>query len=628
MSEVKKIALVTSASNFERHKHIVKSVHEKLKKLGNYALYVITSYGLYVDKDDIYEKGEASIYTLLREGDFDGCILEGNIANQVMLYQFAEILQIRKIPFVTLSFGMEEHPFFIIDGYKACCNLMDHLIKEHHCTRINMAQIIYEDIYCMQAIQAYKDSLEKYGIPVEEDRIVKMPVSIKNGRSLYQIFKERNIDDAEAVLCMHDVFAIGLCLEMQERGVRVPEDLKVCSMARSTNSIIFKPDITGAGTAEKEMSEKACECLVRLMEGEEVPIENYISGEIEYGESCGCLHKQENPEYERFQELILNKIETGNQVSRMMQFNDSLEEVDSIDKLGKIVKKMLKGIDCDEFILCLNQQTMKYIADEETTITFENSSFFDNIMIAVTGSSNRTGEIIDRPFSVKNLLPIAVQAGDILIFLPVHHKEQVYGYIVFVNEYMPIDTYNYRICHESLGSSMENLHRQMILRKSIKELDELHMRDALTGLHNRFAWNRFSGKYVERGEYCVVMLDMDYLKVINDTFGHLAGNNAINITANAIASSVQKNDLVIRCGGDEFMILSHTVDEMYWKNLSEQINQKMAEQVKRQKLPYELGISVGFCICDGTHPITFETCCEKADKAMYENKSQRHALRN
>ena len=121
------------------------------------------------------------------------------------------------------------------------------------------------------------------------------------------------------------------------------------------------------------------------------------------------------------------------------------------------------------------------------------------------------------------------------------------------------------------------------------------------------------------------MMDMDGLKKINDGYGHLAGNHAINIAANVIMTSVEKDDLLIRYGGDEFQILSHNVDAAYWENMSIILNDKLNACVEQQKLPYKLGISVGYCICDEEHPYSFEACCEQADVLMYENKKQRHA---
>ncbi|MCR5235050.1 MAG: diguanylate cyclase [Lachnospiraceae bacterium] len=74
----------------------------------------------------------------------------------------------------------------------------------------------------------------------------------------------------------------------------------------------------------------------------------------------------------------------------------------------------------------------------------------------------------------------------------------------------------------------------MILRSNIEALDRLHMTDQLTGMYNRYALMRFSEKYTAGKVYSIAMLDMDWLKSINDQYGHLAGNNAICILADAI----------------------------------------------------------------------------------------------
>ena len=621
MSKVKKIALVTSASNFERHKNVIKAVHNKLKQLGDYALYVITSFGLYV-KDGPYDFGEASIYSLLREGDFDACILEGNIGRESMLQKLAEVVKEKEIPLITLSFGMKGIPFCLIDSYESCCQIMKHLIEDHQCKKINMVAGTYQDVFGVQALKAYYDMLAQYDIPMEDERVVFRPVSIKNGRDLYHYFKENGIADADATLCEHDVFAIGLCLEMQKQGHRVPDDMKICSLNRSTNSIVFRPDIAGADRADITLAELACEKLDALIHGEEIPLENYIGGTVYYGESCGCERQKSNLQYEKYQELILGKIEAGNQISQMMRYNESLEEMESVAQLGDSVKDMITGINCKEFVFCLNPQTLKYITDEIEYIPKKKDKFFEDTMQAIVGVTERTGEIREQEFSLKKLLPLEAEAGDLLFFLPVHYRAQVYGYMAFVNEMLPIELYNYRICHESLGAGIENLHRQLILKKSIRELDELHMRDAMTGVYNQFAIERYVHTYTKEGNYCVVMLDMDGLKTINDSYGHLAGNNAILITVEAMKRAISDSDLLIRYGGDEFQILSHETDEEYWNQKRIEINEMISEEVKHQLVPYELGISMGYCICrEGK--ISLEECVAQADAQMYENKRWR-----
>lgn len=627
MGSVRKIALVICASNFERQKNVIKFVHKRLKELGDYALYVFTCYGLFRE-DNEYERGEASIYQLLQESDFDGCIIVGdNIGNTEMITEFCNDMKARNIPLVILNYGEKGFPFVMSDAYDSGCQLMEHLAGEHHCTKINIVITPGEDIFSTQVLRAYKDILEKYNIPFEEERVISKTVSIQHGRDMYHIFRERGIEDAEAFLCVHDVYAIGMCMEMEDQGYKIPEDLLICSMNRSINSMVFEPDITGADRMDDKLSEKACDLLVQMIEGKEVPLENYVKGKIYYGESCGCTRTPDEHSGKHKQQLVIGKIEAGNQISRMMNYNDSLERITSVDELGENVKKMLQGINCKEYVFSLNKQSIKYILSEEEFAVAENGKAFDETMVVVAGVTEKLGKLKDYDYPLDELIPLEEEAGDIYIFLPIHHNEQVYGYIAFINEYLPIELYNYRICHESIGSGMENLHHQMVLKKTIKELDELHMHDALTGLYNRFAWNRFCQKYFSEKRYTVVMIDMDGLKTINDNFGHLAGNNAICITADVIKNSIEKDDLVIRYGGDEFQILSLNVDSQHWERMRDIINEKMENYATQQKLPYKLGASLGYAICSEEHTMTFEECCEQADQAMYENKKKRKSGR-
>lgn len=622
MACVKKIALIINASNFERQKNIIKSIHRTFQELGGYALYVFTSYGIYT-KMAPYDYGEAAIYSLLDETDFDGCILEGNLfGNRQMLCHFAESLKRRGIPFVTLNFKMEGIPSLSMDCYEAGCQLMEHLIQVHYCSKINLVVDHEDDVISIQTMKAYKDTLAAHGILYEDKRRVNQPVSIQEGRNLYQVFKEKGILDADAVICVHDICALGLCMELEAHGYRVPGDMLLCSLNRSTNSMVFRPDITGADRRDVQMSKTACLLLHDMLCGREVPLENYISGSIHLGQSCGCENVQVHEGVESYREVILAKVEAGNQIRQMMNYNDALEEVVSIDELGENIKSLLCGINCAEFVCCLNQRDLEYIVNEAENAG-EDEKAFDRTMVALTGMTERTGELHDYVFPIQKLIPLEEKEGDIFLFYPIHHRERVYGYTVFVNEYLPIELYNYRICHESIGSSIENLHRQMILKSTITQLDELHMRDALTGLYNRFAIDRFGKEFVSRGAYSVAMIDMDSLKMVNDRFGHLAGNHAICIIANVIRDTVEENDIAVRYGGDEFLIMSRITEPQYWEVQKEQMNQKLAAYVEQETLPYELGVSLGYAVCGEDSKMTLEECCALADEAMYETKKKR-----
>ena len=626
MGSVKKIALITSTSNFERHKNTIRAVHRRLQELGGYALYVLTSYGLFVE-ETAYDKGESSIYSLLDEAEFDGCIIEGNFGVKEMMDGFVTKLKERGIPFVAANFGTEEAPHVLIDGYYSACQMLTHLIEHHHCTKINFVSTTKNDKIVADSVRGYRDTLEQHGIEVEENRILYRPVSINGGRKLADEFKKANVNDAEAVVTVHDVHSIGLCLELQDRGIRVPEDILVCSLNRSANSMAFRPSISGVDRMDGKIVEKACDLLIDLMNGKEVPLENYTRGEAEYTHSCGCEGRRAAKSDREHQQLVLAKIEMGTQIRQMTQYNDSLDEVESLEGLMTNLQNMYNGLDCGQFVMCLNQGAIDYISSEKDFSGPENGKFFDSTMEVVRGYTERTGQLEHVKFPIGKLLPMEVAEGDLLLFYPVHHIEKVYGYIVFINEYLPVDLYNYRICHESIASSMDNLHRQMNLRRSIDMLDQLHMHDALTGLHNRYAWVRFSSDYTGKDAYCIAYMDMDGLKNINDTHGHEAGNVAIKTSAEAIKKAMRENDLVARLGGDEFLVLSSNVDVEFWENVQKVINDEIDRQIAEKKIPYHFGMSFGYCISNRENRISYEECRKTADSLMYADKKRRKAER-
>ena len=620
MGKLRKIALIICASNFERQRRIIHEVHEALKEMGDYALYVFSNYGIFYG-DSPYIRGAKSIYQLIKQHDFDGCIIDSNLGERAMLQEIADEVRKCNIPIVGLNIILEDIPFIIVDAYSTQSRIMKHLMYQHQCRKINFVCFDGSDIFTDQALQAYKDVLEEEGIPLDEKRIIRKTVSIENGRHLYHLFKERGIADAQATIFLHDVLAIGYCLELEENGQRIPEDMRICSLNYSSNSVAFRPRISGADRQDVGISRKACELLIDMMDGREIQTENYFEGKIYYGQSCGCNSENEEQEKGIYQDIILNKIEVGSQISRMMNYNDALERAESLQELGNSIFDMIEGSKNNEFLFCLNKCDIGYILNTSTHSEECGKKLYDDTMVAITGNLQDKGRISDVEFPVTMLLPLPEKTGDIFILLPVHHNERVFGYLVHINNYAPIDVYNHRILHESIGSSIENLRKQMILQNSIKELDELHMRDALTGLFNRYAQERYEQHYI--GSYTVVMIDMDGLKNINDIYGHLAGNNALCTMADALKACVDVTDLLVRYGGDEFLIISSITNRGHWEYFGERLNQNLKQRRELQKLPYELEASVGYSICEKKELREFVECYEEADYNMYMNKRER-----
>src|SRR6185503_4534078 len=104
------------------------------------------------------------------------------------------------------------------------------------------------------------------------------------------------------------------------------------------------------------------------------------------------------------------------------------------------------------------------------------------------------------------------------------------------------------------------------LQETVEQLDQLAHRDSLIDLPNRRGFMRELERLIARVDRygvngAMLFVDLDGLKMINDTFGHRAGDEALIQVANLLASGVRHSDVVARIGGDEFGILLESSDE-------------------------------------------------------------------
>jgi diguanylate cyclase (GGDEF)-like protein len=147
--------------------------------------------------------------------------------------------------------------------------------------------------------------------------------------------------------------------------------------------------------------------------------------------------------------------------------------------------------------------------------------------------------------------------------------------------------------------------------------------DALTGLYNRSFFFSALEREIARGDrsgraFCLVMLDLDDLKSVNDRYGHIAGDSVLRNVADVVRGGVRKIDVAARYGGDEFVALLPETDPTGGWVLAEKIRLTVAEQGFASVEPQPT-ISVGVVSypADGR---SADALLVSADRAMYASK--------
>ena len=163
------------------------------------------------------------------------------------------------------------------------------------------------------------------------------------------------------------------------------------------------------------------------------------------------------------------------------------------------------------------------------------------------------------------------------------------------------------------------------LQERVEQLDQLAHRDSLIDLPNRRGFMRELERLIARVDRygvngAMLFVDLDGLKMINDTFGHRAGDEALIQVANLLASGVRHSDVVARIGGDEFGILLENSDEdAAHETASRLVNQISDCDFMHDGEPLPLSVAIGVGMIDSLD--TPDAIMERADEAMYRRKA-------
>jgi len=168
------------------------------------------------------------------------------------------------------------------------------------------------------------------------------------------------------------------------------------------------------------------------------------------------------------------------------------------------------------------------------------------------------------------------------------------------------------------------------LTRTQEELFNLARIDELTGLHNRRAFfeqgNRLIAEASANGVAVgLLLIDADNFKQVNDSLGHIAGDDALRNLAQTITACAAPDDLVVRFGGDEFALLRLNATGAEMAALVDVIRRALAEApFVYRSTTVTLAISAG--VADSMTYQSFDSLLLAADIALYDDKAARHAV--
>lgn len=581
-----------------------------------------------------YRIGEANIFNLLNPDKFDGVIL---VPDSIKFPGVTEklVADCRKVnlPIVTIDYQVEDLPCIWGSDSDDIEKLVDHLIDVHGCSVVDFISGKKDHPHSLKREAGYIRSLEKHGIPVDPERIHYGDFGREKSAEIADniLGSGRPLPQGIAGAC--DSSPEALAAELIARGYSVPEDFKIVGY----DTTVPTPDAIGNVTTMYRNSGHtgmmAVKHMYKLLYGKE-PEDSVVSehNNIITSESCGCGIANKKPNYS-----CNNNI--GNAYADTNEFysiyNFMVEDLIAIESYEEFFWNL------DWYVCFLNDPDGVYICTCDEWMTegendekgYRTVGYPDKMTQVYTLENGEHFVDPKKTFESKLMLPRLYEESDkpsVYYFTPLHFNDRCFGYTVLHYIDRPI-VFNDEFAGwmRNTDNAFESMRRRLKMKylyESREQLRAFSVTDSLTGIYNRNGFNKIAVEMYENAKnenkgLFMLMGDMNNLKTINDTYGHIEGDESIKIAADAMNSVCEGSEKCFRIGGDEFVVIGSGdyTEEVIGSKLR-MVEKYIEDYDLSSEKPYEISISLGYVYAAASGFDRIEDALSVADERMFANK--------
>lgn len=601
---------------------IMRVITEKANALG-YDVVAICSYGSYND-DILFAEGEKASVYLPDHSQFAGVIVTEDLFDVPGMGDelYAKLKRDARCPVVYLRHHRDGFYNILVENTVSMEQMVRHFLDDHGFTDVCYMSGKPESFDSQERLRGFRNVMEEKGIPITEHMIFHGDFWREKGREAMEWFMEGRETYPQAIICANDYMAISICDELRARGVRVPEDVCVSGFDFALEAKAYEPTLTSLEVDFESMSARAVDIIDNVNHGiKEEPVQR-MPAKVMLNKSCGCGDQYNLGNAAAF---IKENYRSTAYMKDIMLLNMEYQDSVELDEFMDSAEKYKYMVQAERTFFCFLDHT------EEGVTDVENISSFTEQMILYRIFEHYKKPIACRTkFPRSKILPDEYWEDDAspknYYVFTIHFKNTVYGYLVAeepTERWFDIFTQAY-LLNLATAIATSTVQRRMA---KLEEIRALYQKDELTGIYNRRGFDRllrekFTAAKETRENIAVVSIDMDNLKVINDSYGHTAGDEALKGMAAALDSVMEEGEFCARVGGDEFaaalVVNRPERADDFRKNLKEAMK-RQSENLDQ----FEVMASVGICELAEDFDASLIACVQKADMRMYEEKRAR-----
>lgn len=543
----------------------------------------------------------------------------------------AEIIKNFKKPVISVDIQSRQFTNIFTDDIQNIKKIISHLIEVHKLTDIAFMTGIKGHLHSTNRLTGYYEALIEHGIPIDRSRVFYGDFWYDKGEEVVRALIEDGRPMPQAIACANDTMAISVCEALKARGYKVPEDIAVTGYDSIDAGINYVPGITSSDIPADDTGRRAARLMHSLISGTKFT-DDPCGAEIIIGKSCGCSR---------------NAAEEMRKELRMWQDNDAFGDFNSTYNF--MLESLISEQDLEKYIHSLAWHTFHignsssfYLAlcedwdnlgETDLNLQYREAGYSKTMTLPLRKMGENARVNPEYTFDLSEMLPMIYERRPkptAFFFGPVHFNNRCFGYSVFSYGDDTSSTYPscYRQWMKFVCVSLESLRRHRNLMYLYKKMEDNAVTDLLTGIYNRNGFNLYTEDILKsvksKGEDLIVILgDMNNLKYINDTFGHMDGDFAIKSVADAFNEACGKKFSCFRIGGDEYVLIGGT------NSAEEEIERISASIVRHLKnvndtadKPYSISVSIGSFFGSSEEYDTIERPLAIADERMFEAKQK------
>lgn len=636
LSDGSKVIAICSADNCaEYNTKYLTALHNESKNFPFKILYFACFSSLY--QMEKHDRGESKIFQLMNHDILDGIImLSETIKNDEIRHKIADQAIARKIPVIAIEHPLNGCYNITYEYNHTISSLIEHLIEDHHYTKINFIAGLKGNSFSEERLQIYRDVLTKHQIPVEEERIGYGEFWAAPTKAVLDRFLKSNLPFPEAIVCANDIMAITAIHYLMDAGYRIPEDIAITGFDGIDEAMDHVPPITTIVYDYEQTARHAYSILQDIFQGKTPPQSSHITTRIVYGTTCGCQIHSKN--YNVLTRHLYERLDSQHQFTEI-QIAMAADLTDNHNFQGIFTNLMRYGdtFGSPKYWLCMVDDFLDE-AEELADILSDNtiqkrSSYSSRMDLMLSCFYGRWQDTAN--FDTALLLPDLekhLSGSDRLMFLPLHVLEQTIGYVALVYDPYTVDmSFLYQLLM-NISNALETTKIRQRQQNIITSLANKYIHDPMTGLHNRRGFYQkaqplFEDCIISKQPLLVASVDLNGLKHINDTFGHADGDIAISTVGKVLSQIPAEHFICARFGGDEFVAACTISNPEDAEQISAQIREDLHQFNIHSGKPYEVSASIGIISVVPTHDTSLDELIKYADEKMYEEKAQHHLQR-